>query len=415
MMNTTGPATTKPCMHYLHTFNDVGGRPDERLGSRGSFTPGVRIMSGGQRTALQTPPETEENPNRGKVLFVSATLKPDLSLEARTNVVGGRPTERLGSRGSFTPGNRKRFLGGTPRDVPLAAPINPGKVLFVSSIHQPDLSGEARVNAVRPTERLGSHGRFTPGVRVMSGGPRPRSVDAPVKTSPNHGNGAVVLHVSTTLKPDMSGEARFNSVGGRPTERLGSRGSFTPGARAWLGGAPGDVPLETGLNPGKVLFVSSVHKADLRGEAHTNLVGGRPTERLGSRGSFTPGARRWLGGEPRDVPAEREVEDHGTVLFPRPCAPREVDDECSWEETGAEAEEEAEVGVEIARDERQPLDAVYVPVNHSSSAAAAVVIDNSNGGGRGMVKRSSSSVLLRSCGSDTSLSALASENPRTAF
>lgn len=405
-----GPTTTKPCMSHVHTFNHVGGRPDERLGSRGSFTPGVRIMSGGQRLGEQVSPfmDNNDDTHRGKVLFVSKTLKPDLSGEARTNVVGGRPTERLGVRGSFTPGSKKRFLGGTPRDMPIGATINPGKVLFVSSTHKPDMSGEARVNAVRPDERLGSRGSFTPGVRVMSGGPRGRD-GAPAKATCNHDGGAVVLHVSTTLKPDLSGEAGYNAVGGRPTERLGSRGSFTPGGRAWLGGAPRDVPLEASVNPGKVLFVSSVHKPDLSGEARTNAV--RPDERLGTRGSFTPGARRWLGGEPRDVPAEREVKDHGTVLFPppAPCAAAPSDDYEHYEEANEEEEEIA------AWDERQPLDAV--PVNYGAAAAAAAVVmmvDNSNGGRAGMVKQNSG-VFLRSCGSDTHLSALTSESPRPAF
>lgn len=400
-----GPTTTtKPCMSHVHAFNHVGGRPDERLGSRGSFTPGVRIMSGGQRAREQVPPETfNDDTHRGKVLFVSSTLKPDLSSEARTNVIGGRPTERLGVRGSFTPGSKKRFLGGTPRDMPLGAgTISPGEVLFVSSIHKPDMSGEARVNAVRPDERLGSRGSFTPGVRVMSGGPR--GGDAPAKASSNHGGGAVVLHVSSTLKPDLSSEGGYNAVGGRPTERLGSRGSFAPGARAWLGGAPRDVPLEAAVNPGKVLFVSSVHKPDLGGEARTNAV--RPDERLGTQGSFTTGARRWLGGEPRDVPAEREVEDHGTVLFPPPPCAAPCDDYDCYEETN-EAEEFA------AQDERQPLDAV--PLNFGAAAAAAVMVMVDSSSGRAAMVKENSGVFLRSCGSDTHLSALTSESPRPGF
>ncbi|CAN0024557.1 unnamed protein product [Laminaria digitata] len=399
LTTTTTTTTSKPCLRYLHAFNDVGGRPDERLGSRGSFTPGVRIMSGGQRPHEQEqmpPPETADDTHRGKVLFVSKTLKPNLSDEARTNVVGGRPTERLGTRGSFTPGSKKRFLGGTPRDMPLGTEtINPGTVLFVSSTHKPDLSGVPSTNVVggRPTERWGSRGSFTPGARVMSGGPRS---DAPAKASSNHAGNAVVLRVSTTLKPDLSGEARYNTVGGRPTERLGSRGSFTPGARAtWLGGAPRDVPLEATVNPGKMLFVSSVHKPDLSGEARTNMA--RPDERMGTRGSFTPGARGWLGGEPRDVPAEREVEDHGTVLFPMPL-PCDDDDWSCCEDDGEEEDEEED---ELSA----------VPVNHAA-AAVAVMVDT---GGRAAMVKENSGVFLRSCGSDTHLSALSSESHRPAF
>lgn len=324
-----------PDLRYLHGFNDIGGRPEERYGVKGSFTPGVRIVSGGQSRNVPL----EEEINHGKVLFVSAALKPDMSGEARTNVIGGRPTERLGSRGSFTPGGR-RWLGGSPRDVPLEAEIDHGKVLFVSKTLKPDLSGEARTNQVRPDERLGSRGGFTPGVRIMSGGPS--RADGPLEVEFNHGT---VLFVSPTLKPDTSDEARTNVVGGRPTERLGSRGSFTPGSKKrWLGGRPRDVPLETEINHGKVIFTSSVLKPNMSDEARTNVVGGRPTERLGAAhgGRFNPGAsRRWLGGQPRGVfPAEKrelvdgdndddDDDDHPTMTAvysppPPPSPPQQV-------------------------------------------------------------------------------------------
>lgn len=308
---------------FVHGFNDVGGRPDERRGTRGSFTPGVRIMSGGPP---RDAPLDEETTNHGTVLFVSSIHKPDKSGEARTNVGGGRPTERLGGNSGrrFTPEGSKTFLGGVPRDVPLQAGIaNRGKVLFVSSIHKPDLSGEARTNAVRPAERLGSQGRFTPGVRIMSGGRRrrPRDVVNPSEVDVTAVNRGRALFVSSVHKPVLSYLPAFNVAGGRPDERFGTEGSFTRGVRIISGGEAHDVPVETDApnnSPGTVLFVSSVHKPDLCGEARTNIAGGRPSERLGGHpGRFTPGVRRWRGGEPRDVPAERETTDHGIVLFPR--------------------------------------------------------------------------------------------------
>ena len=154
-------STLKPDLSYLPTYNDVGGRPNERRGTRGSFTPGVRIMSGGVRRDV--PLETKINP--GKVLFESDKLKPDTSGEPRTNAV--RPTERLGTRGGFSPGV-KTFSGGSPRDVPITTKMYPGKVLFVSDKLKPDTSGEPRTNAVRPTERLGTRGGFSPGVKTFS-------------------------------------------------------------------------------------------------------------------------------------------------------------------------------------------------------------------------------------------------------
>eukprot|EP00752_Nemacystus_decipiens_P007193 g6442.t1 len=308
--NAAAAHIAKPDLSYLPTFNVAGGRPDERCGTRGSFTSGVRIMSGGPAREM---PLDAEAVDHGKVLFVSSTLKPVLSGEARTNVVGGRPTERLGSRGGFTPG-AKAFRGGAPRDVPLEAEfLDRGKVLFVSSTLKPDMSGEARTNAVRPTERLGSGGRFIPGARRWLGG-RPRDVPLEAEIT-DHGK---VLSVSSIHKPDLSYLPTFIVAGGRPDERCGTRGSFTSGVRIMPGGPAREMSLDAEtVDHGKVLFVSSIIKPDLSREACTNVVGGRPTERLGSRGGFTPGARRWLGGEPRDIPAGRETTDHGIVLFPR--------------------------------------------------------------------------------------------------
>lgn len=212
-----------PDLSYLPAFNDVGGRPEERRGTHGSFRPGMRIMSGGQ--ARDVPLETEIN--RGKVLFVSSVHKPDLSAEARTNAI--RPSERLGCHGRFTPG-AKRFLGGKPRDVPLEEELDHGKVLFVSSVHKPDMSSTARTNLVRPTERLGSGGRFTPGARRWLGG-KPR--DVPIQQLRDPGT---IIFESSTCKPDLSREGGMNVLGGREDERCGRLGSFEHGVVEMSGG-----------------------------------------------------------------------------------------------------------------------------------------------------------------------------------
>ncbi|CAN0002664.1 unnamed protein product [Ectocarpus fasciculatus] len=158
----------KPDLSGLPTFNVAGGRPDERFGTRGSFTRGVRVMSGGH--ARDVPLETEID--HGKVLFVSAVHKPDLSAEARTNAV--RPSERLGARGRFTPGGR-RWAGGKPRDVPLPRLRDPGTILFESDSERsrPSLSfsGETNVSGGREDERHGRLGSFEHGVVEARGGP----------------------------------------------------------------------------------------------------------------------------------------------------------------------------------------------------------------------------------------------------
>ncbi|CAN0561395.1 unnamed protein product, partial [Ectocarpus sp. 12 AP-2014] len=223
--NSTMTSVHKPDLSGLPTFNVAGGRPDERFGTRGSFTRGVRIMSGGH--ARDVPLEAEVD--HGKVLFVSAVHKPDLSAEARTNAV--RPMERLGARGRFTPGGR-RWAGGKPRDVPLEAEVDHGKVLFVSAVHKPDLSAEARTNAVRPTERLGSRGRFTAGVRRWAGG-EPRDVPLPRVRDP----GTVLFEsASERSRPSLSFSGETNVSGGREDERHGRLGSFEHGVVEARGG-----------------------------------------------------------------------------------------------------------------------------------------------------------------------------------
>lgn len=283
-------------------YNDVGGRPDERLGLCGSFTPGVPIIAGGPSRDVPLEPEIDH----GTVLFTYPELKPDMSHEARTNPV--RPTERLGSTSSFTPG-AKRWLGGLPRNVSLEKEIDHAAVLFTYPELKPDMSCEAHTNAVRPTERWGSKGSFTPGAKRWLGG-LPRNVSLEKKIDPG-----TILFTYPDLKPDMSREARTNAT--RPDERLGTTGSFTrPDIRRFLGGEPRDIPLEAEIDHGTILFTYPDLKPNMSGEARTNPV--RPDERLGTNGSFAPGRHlHWRGGEPREVARERELM-HGTVLFPVP-------------------------------------------------------------------------------------------------
>lgn len=220
----TPRSSTTPDLSYLPAYNDVGGRPDERLGAHGTFRHGMRIMSGGQ--ARDMPLEPTQT-NIGKVLFVSSTHKPNLSGEARFNAI--RPNERLGAYGGFTPGS-KRFLGGEPRDIPLETELDHGKVLFVSSVHKPDMTCGGRTNLVRPTERLGFGGRFTPGARRWLGG-KPRDIPLAKMRDPG-----TVIFQSSTLKPDLSGEGEMNVTGGREDERHGRLGSFEHGVVEVAGG-----------------------------------------------------------------------------------------------------------------------------------------------------------------------------------
>eukprot|EP00903_Cladosiphon_okamuranus_P013897 g12925.t1 len=118
-------------------------------------------------------PLEEEVPDHGKVLFVSSVLEPNMSGEARANAV--RSTERLGSRGGFTPGAR-RWPGGRPRDVPLARVRDPGPVIFQSStLPHPDLSAivteETNVAGGREDERCWRLGSFERGIVEVAGGP----------------------------------------------------------------------------------------------------------------------------------------------------------------------------------------------------------------------------------------------------
>ncbi|CAM9540070.1 unnamed protein product, partial [Hapterophycus canaliculatus] len=264
---------------------------------------------------LYPPPSPQRNDTGVAPLFIidnmtlaHASIKPDLSYLPTFNVAGGRPNERFGTRGSFTRGVRI-MSGGPPRDMPFEAatgPTSPGKVLSVSSVHKPDLSGELRANVVggRPNERLGARGSFTPGVRRWAGG-EPREVPVERETV-DHGK---VLFVSSGHKSDTTYSALTNIAGGRPTERLGARGSFTPGVRHWAGGEPRDIPLPRVRDPGTVIFVSSSEglRPSTSYAGETNVSGGREYERRGRLGSFEHGVVEVAGG-PLRMPSNSERE-----------------------------------------------------------------------------------------------------------
>ncbi|CAM9341456.1 unnamed protein product [Ascophyllum nodosum] len=228
------------------------------------------------------------------VTYVKTALKSDLSYLPAFNNVGGRRDERRGTRGSFTPGVLT-MSGGKRRDVPLEAKINPGEVLSVSDTLEPDLSGQARTNALRKTERLGVRGGFAPGVKIFSGGV-PRDLALKARNNPD-----LVLFSSCSLEPNITVEARTKFV--RPAERFGSGGRFTRGIRHWLGGSPRDVPVKGKIDHGEVLAVSSKLKPDLSWAGETNVLGGRGGERLGRMGSFKRGVIQVSGGSLRMPPA----------------------------------------------------------------------------------------------------------------
>lgn len=163
-----------------------------------------------------------------------------------------------------------------------------------------DLDGHCKPGYPLEREGLSS---WTHGVTVFAGGV-PHDVPPP-PDQPNHG---MVLHTSATLKPDLRGELQLKP-GVAVAERQGPIGAQPH----WKRPAHDDVQPET-ANHGTVLATFPHLKPSIAYEARTNVAGGRPTERLGARGSFTPGVRIFAGGAPRDVPVSAEL-DHGTVLF----------------------------------------------------------------------------------------------------
>ncbi len=98
----------KPRMDFSGPMtNDVGGRPTERRGVSGGVIRGLPVMSGGcpREVPLPTPIDS------GMVLERYPELKKNVKEIIGTNDMGGRPDERLGAYGSFTKGSRIWFGG----------------------------------------------------------------------------------------------------------------------------------------------------------------------------------------------------------------------------------------------------------------------------------------------------------------
>ncbi|CAB1118541.1 unnamed protein product [Ectocarpus sp. CCAP 1310/34] len=168
----------KPDLSGLPTFNVAGGRPDGRFGTRGSFTLGVRIMSGGHARGVPREAEVDHGNvrraqagplRRGPHLRHpphGAPRNPGPLHAGRTSLgrisppwpTAIRPTERLGSRGRFTSGIRG-WAGGKPPDVTLPRVRDPGTVLFESASERsrPSLSfsGETNVSGGKEDEARG--------------------------------------------------------------------------------------------------------------------------------------------------------------------------------------------------------------------------------------------------------------------
>ncbi len=93
----------KPCMDWSGPMtNTVGGRPTERRGLSGGVIRGPPVMSGGIAHDVPLPPLFDS----GAVLASYPELKKPVEEIVGTNDVGGRPDERLGKYGSFTTGVR---------------------------------------------------------------------------------------------------------------------------------------------------------------------------------------------------------------------------------------------------------------------------------------------------------------------
>lgn len=166
----------------------------------------------------------------------------------------------------------------------------------------------------RPTERWGNHGGFTPGVTVLRGGVPQKNFKR--QRDINHGT---VLNRCDHLKPNLSREDRVLSVGwghDHDNEREGRVGSFDHYAPTLRGGHARDVAVEQELNHGTVLYHSNNIKVnmDYEGQTQRPVNGHGQGERVGKVGGFQKGMIRFRGGTPRDMPVDQELE-HGTVLY----------------------------------------------------------------------------------------------------
>jgi hypothetical protein len=196
--------------------------------------------------------------------------------DGHTNNDGGRPDERHGYQGSWTHGVTI-LCGGVPHDVrPSKEVDNHGIVLFESHKVKPDLTELPLIKPGTADERQGKFALFPHRVS-----PTQNKFD---EVELNHGT---VLGTFPNLRADMSYEGKTNVIGGRPSERLGTRGGFTHGVRIFRGGLPRDILPPKEVNPGIVLYTSSILKADMSHEL--KIKPGTSEERQGRCGSFEHG------------------------------------------------------------------------------------------------------------------------------
>lgn len=146
--------------------------------------------------------------NHGTVLYVYPQLKPDCSYEGKSNVIGGRATERWSARGSFTAGSRI-WAGGSAHlvSVPVEA-TNRGSVLFTADSLHADRSRDLRVKSCTTDERQGRFGSFEAGESRLR---MPSAAAALGWTEP---------------------------ASGKPVARRGAPGHFLAGVTVLAGGQP---------------------------------------------------------------------------------------------------------------------------------------------------------------------------------
>ncbi|KAG5177301.1 hypothetical protein JKP88DRAFT_226597 [Tribonema minus] len=168
------------------------------------------------------------------------------------------------------------FAGGVPHDVPVPHDqANHGTVLYTSATLAPDMRGELRLKTGAVDERQGVSGAQPHWIRPAHDAVAPEL---------NHGT---VLATFPHLQPNMAYSYRTNIAGGRPTERLGVRGGFTPGVVICAGGAARDVPIAAERHHGTVLYTSAALRPDASQEPR--LKQGTCYERQGRVGSFEHG------------------------------------------------------------------------------------------------------------------------------
>jgi len=166
---------------------------------------------------------------------------------------------------------------------------------------------EGLVNDIgaRPEERRGLEGGFTHGVTIFRGGVPHHKYSVGELETVNRGT---VLGTFPNLKPNMNYEESYKP-GTAFRERQGMRSMWRMPRKSQ------DQPIEKELDHGKVLHHYPHLKPDLSWEVQTNVVGGRPMERRGVNGGFKRGRPIWSGGCARDMPMDKEIMNHGTILF----------------------------------------------------------------------------------------------------